>query len=215
MNKEFIRSKNYVPFANFGTSLSPVLRTNPVANSIYRDIDSFFDEGSLAHTFGPATESSQLYMAEKCSKEWDGACELLSRNNDTSKPNVGLVESQLFRHNEPGTMSIGDYLVLNTGTRRFCTFDTCSIDESLYNVNDPSSPFVKKIGSSDTKECVPVCLPPPNPDSDIVLNKILNQPHKYIDLLVNMYHNCRKNRDAYKNTRIGNIFNLFDIYFKK
>ena len=221
MNKESIchisanNKSNYVPLRNFGTSLSPLLRTDPVGYSIYRDVDSFFDEGSLARTFGPATESSQLYMAEKCSKNWDGACELLSRNNDTSKPNLALPESPLFRQNEPGTMSIGDYLVLNSAIRRFGTFDTCSFTESLYNVNDPTSPVVKDIGSYSTKPCLPVCKPPANPDSDIILNKVLAQPQKFSDLLVNMYYNCRNERDKYKNTKIGNMFNLLDQFFKQ
>jgi len=203
---------NYVPIRNFGTSLPAVLRTDPVAYSIYRDIDSFFDEGSLARKYGPESKESMLYMAEKCSKNWDGSCELLSRNDDISKPNMGLVESPAFRHNEPGTMSIGDYLVLNSATRKFCDFNSCSMSESLYNVNDPTSPLVKSIGNQN---CNPVCKPPTNPDQDMLMNKILAQPHKYTDLLLNMYYHCRNNRQAYKNTRIEQIFKLFDTFFSQ
>jgi len=205
----------YVPNRNFGTALSPALRTDPVASSIYRDVDSFFDIGSRAWAAGPASEEAQLYMAEKCSKNWDGACEFASRNNDISKPNVGLVQSPLFQQNAPGTLSIGDYLILNSATRKFCNMDSCSITESMYNVNDPTSPMVKKIGSMTTHPCLPVCVPPENPDQDMLLNKVLNEPQKYTDLLLNMYVNCKNNRDAYKDTRIGKIFQLFDYYFSQ
>ena len=219
MNTESVRPNDrnqYVPLRNFGTALSPVLRTDPIAYSIYRDIDSFFDEGSLARTFGPSSKESMLYMAEHCSKTWDGACELLSRNNDSSKPNVGLVESPLFQHNAPNTLSIGDYLVLNSAIRRFGDLNSCSMSQSLYNVNDPTSPMVKSYGSYGTKQCMPVCKVPENPDNDIVLNKVLDQPNKFTDLLINMYYNTEsKNRGIYKHTRIGKIFDLFDIFFSQ
>jgi hypothetical protein len=213
MNNEINKNRsNYVPLRNFGTSLSTNLRTDPIGFSIYRDIDSFFDEGSLARTFGPKNKTSQLYMAEKCSKNWDGACELLSRNNETSVVNLGKVDSPVFKTPETSNMSIGDFLIENSAQRRFCNLDTCSIDEELYNINDPTSPLVKEIGGNS---CIPVCTPPQDPDKDILLNKILNQPHKHIDLLLNMYHNCKNNRESYKNTRIDKIFNLFELYFSK
>ena len=203
----------YTPLRNFGRALAPQLRTDPVGYSIYRDTNSFFDEGSLAHTFGPATVSSQAFMAERCSKEWDGACELLSRNNDTSKPNVALVNSPAFQPNAPGTMSIGDYLVLNSAIRRFGNFDTCVVQEELYNPNDPTSPFVKTYGNKCSRVCMPVCKVPENPDADIILNKVLYQPHKFMDLLTNMYYHSRDKLDQYKNTRIGKTFELIHLYF--
>jgi len=218
MNREscYLNKSGYVPLKNFGTALAPALRTDPIGWSLYRDIDSMFDEGSMAHVYGPASETSQAYMAEHCSKNWDGACELLSRNNDYSKPNSALVDSPLFRQNEPGTMSIGDYLILNSATRRFCNFDSCSISEEIYNPNDPTSPMVKTIGSNTSRSCLPVCTVPENPDQDMVLNKVLQQPHKYLDLLINMYHNCRKSKmqNTIQNTKIERIFKLFDSYFE-
>lgn len=217
MNSDYCsKSKsNYVPLKNFGTALSPLLRTDPVGYSIYRDTNSFFDEGSLARTFGPTTKNGQLYMAEKCAGNWDGACELLSRNNETGRVNSAKVESPVFNTPAPSNMTIGDFLIENSAERRFCNFDTCSISSELFNVNDPTSPLIHDIGSNRTTPCVPVCKPPPNPDNDILLNKVLNEPYKHTDLLLNMYHNCKNNRDAYKNTRIGKIFNLFDLYFKQ
>ena len=203
----------YTPLRNFGRALAPNLRTDPVAYSIYNDPNSYFDEGSLARTFGPATVSSQSYMAEKCSKNWDGACELLSRNSDTSKPNVALVDSPAFSQNLPGTMSIGDYLVLNSAIRRFGNLDTCVLSEELYNPNDPTSPTIKTYGNKCSSPCMPVCIVPENPDTDIILNKVLDQTHKFMDLLTNMYYHAKNKRDIYKNTRIGKTFELFDLYF--
>jgi hypothetical protein len=49
--------------------------------------------------------------------------------------------------------------------------------------------------------------------SDIILNKVLDQPHKFMDLLTNMYYHSRDKRDRYKNTRIAKTFEILDLYF--
>jgi hypothetical protein len=59
-------------------------------------------------------------------------------------------------------------------------------------------------------------MPPENPDQDILMNKVLDKPDVHTDLLVNMYRNVmkRNQRDKYKNTRIGYIFNVIDLYVR-
>ena len=64
------KSFPYARIATFG-QLNPVLRTDPVGYSIYKDIDSSFDIGPTSRLFGPEQPNSQLYMAEKCAKNWD------------------------------------------------------------------------------------------------------------------------------------------------
>ena len=65
-------------------------------------------------------------------------------------------------------------------------------------------------------ECLPVCMPPENPDQDILMNKVLDKPDVHMDLLVNMYRNVMRNnlRSKYANTRIGYVFNVLDLYAK-
>lgn len=211
------RSFPYAQISKFGNSLNPVLTLDPVASSIYKDPDSSFDIGDTAYLYGPEKESSQLYMAEKCSKNWDGACEFLSRNNDNTKCNVGKISSPLFQTMyAPGKQTIGDFLVENSGVRKFCDLSTCNMTQEPYDYQNPNSPWVTRYGCYSDKKCLPVCLPPSNPDTDILLNKVLDKPDLHIDLLINMYKNVIKNgtREQYRNTRIGNIFNIFDSYVK-
>lgn len=202
----------YVPIKNFGTTLSNKLRTDPVGYSIFRDPDAFFDIGPLARTFGPNSVPGQTYMADMCSKNWTDSCELESRNNETRYPNVARVNSYAFKTPYPEGTTTGDFLVDNAATKRFCSFDSCNVETELFNVNDPTSPMIYKIGDAN---CIPVCRPPEKPDDDILLNKVLNQPYKHTDLLLNMYHNSKNNRDKYKGTRVGQVFELFDVYFQK
>lgn len=207
----------YVPIKKFGVALNDQLKTDPVGESVYRDVNTFLDIGPLARRYGPNTEESQTYMAQKCAENWDGACEFLSRNNDTNHPNVGKINSVLFKSAQPEDMTVGDYLVDNAATRRFCNMDSCAMTETLYNELDPTSPLVKQYGPSINKRCLPVCSVPENPDEDTVLNKVLLQPYKHLDLLLNLYWNTRNQNkmSSLTNTKIGKIFHLFDMYFQK
>ena len=211
------RSFPYVQISKFGTSLNQKLTLDPVAASIYKDPDSSFDIGDSAVLYGPSRANSQLYMAEKCSKDWDGACEFLSRNKDTSKPNIGKIASPLFQTTlPPGKETIGDFLVENASVRRFCDLSSCNITQEPYDPNNPDSVWVSSYGCCGVNECLPVCMPPSNPDNDILLNKVLDKPDLHIDLLVNMYKNVNAKglRKNYENTRIGQIFNIIDTYIK-
>ena len=205
----------YAKIANFG-KINPVLKTDPVAASIYRDLGSFFEIGSNANHFGPSSESSQLYMSERCSKNWDGACEFMSRTNEIANSKTGNICSVLFsRGNQPST-TVGDVMVDNTAVRAFCDMSSCSITKEPFNPLESDSPMITKYGDCNYKQCQPVCMPPSDPDKNIILNKVLDNPEKHIDLLVNMYKNVMKKgkRDSYNNTRIGFIFEILDEYVK-
>jgi len=208
----------YVKIRNFG-KLPAVLATDPVGMSIIKDIDASMDAGPTSRLFGPDQPNSQLYMAERCASNWDGACELLYRNNDSTKCNAGKIDSSLFSSPSPSGMTIGDFLVENSAVRRFCDLSSCAITEEPYNPMDPDSVNVKSYGKrhgllgAPSKMCQPVCMPPSNPDSDLLLNKVLDRPHYHTDLLLNMYHNV-KDRKRYEGTRLGMIFSMFDVYFQ-
>ncbi len=207
----------YAKIANFG-HISNVLKTDAVGYSIYRDIDSFLDIGPTAADYGPSAEKSHLFMSERCSKNWDGACELMSRNNEQARSNVGgILSSSFYKRPPPSDLSIGDVMVENTAVRRFCDLTTCSVEKESFNPSDPESPMVSKIGGKNCYDCQPICMPPSQPDDDIVLNKVLDYPEKHVDLLVNMYKNVMKKgkRDSYKNTRIGMVFDILDKYSGK
>ena len=204
----------YAKLANFG-HIDSVLKTDPVGYSIYDDIDAYFDIGPTAKQFGPSSEKSHLYMAERCSKNWDGACEMMSRNDKTAVSNVGGIKSSSFYvRPPPSDLTIGDVLVDNSSVRRFCDLSTCSVEKESFNPLDPDSPVIKNYGGYNCYKCQPVCMPPSNPDKDVLLNKVLDRPDKHVDLLVNMYKNVMKQnkREQYKNTRVGMVFDILDNY---
>jgi hypothetical protein len=204
----------YVKIANFGKP-QPILQTDPVGFSVSKDIDTSFDIGPTSRMFGPDMPNSQLYMAEKCARNWDGSCEFLSRNPDNTKCNAGKIQSPLFQSPQAPGMTIGDFLIENSAVRRFCDLSSCKMSSEPYNPLDPHSPMVTSYGDwNPYKQCMPVCMPPENPDNDLLLNKVLDDPDKHLDLLVNMYKNV-KDRKKFEGTRIGMVFNVFDRHFKK
>ena len=214
-NTSYSRSNPYAKIANFG-NLNPALKTDAVAYSIYQDLGSYFQIGANASDFGPSSEKSQLFMSERCSKNWDGACELMSRNKQQALSNVGGVSSTLFSSKPSPDLTIGDVMIDNSAVRRFCNMDSCSITKESFNPLDSDSPMITKYGECSYENCQPVCMPPPDPDTDVILNKVLDFPDRHVDLLKNMYNNVIKSgkRANYKNTRIGMVFDIFDSYVK-
>ena len=209
----------YVKIRNFG-NVPSVLMTDPVGYSIMpKDVRGSMDIGPTSRLFGPEQPNAQLFMAEKCAKEWDGACEFLYRNADDNKCNAGKINSPAFTTQSTPGMTIGDFLVENSAVRRFCDLSSCAITEEPYNPMDPNSVMVKSYGpqcgklGAPSKKCLPICMPPNDPDNDLLLNKVLDRPHYHTDLLLNMYHNV-KDRKRYENTRLGRIFTIFDAYFR-
>jgi hypothetical protein len=184
--------------------------TRPTTWSVIDNIDTYFAIGPLARDYGPQANTSQKFMADKCSVEWDSSCDYLSKNNDILKGNTGRVTTSSLSYNDNYEMSIGDSLVNNSATRRFCNVGQCVISQELYNPLDPSSPMVNNI---DCRNIEMVCKPPPNPDKDELMNKLLDKPEKHLNLLVNMYRHTKKDRELYKGTRVGQLFNVMDGYF--
>lgn len=212
------RTFPYVPIARFGAKMDPVFSIDPVASSVYKDIDSDFDIGEMAINYGPRTKKSMLFMADKCSKKWDGACEFLSRNEDSNAIcNQARISSPLFRRvNAPGTQTIGDILVENSAVRRFCDLSSCAVTSEPYDPTNPYSVWTKQYGCCGSTVCMPVCMPPDEPDKDILLNKVLDKPHLHLDLLINMYKNVNQQglRAKFTANRVGRIFAIFDTYVK-
>jgi hypothetical protein len=203
---------NYIKYQKFAPTLSPVLETDPIGSSLYSDIDSYFDIGPSAKLYGPQSESSQLYMAQKCSEKWDGSCEFLSNNIEAMKDNRAKIASPQFSACNTLNSTVGDTLVDNAAQRKFCSLGQCNRTIQKYNPLDPNSPDVITYECGDNNI---ICLPPSpkNSDSNVLLNKVLNKPDKHLDLLLNMYRNVGKDKTTYTGTRIGKVFDVFDAWF--
>lgn len=210
------RESPYAKYQNFGASINRNLETDPIYWSIENDPDTYFAIGPTASLFGPLTDSSQAFMSEMCSKNWSGSCELLSRNITPCLQNRATVSSNVFKCTDMD-MTAGDYLIFNSAQRRFGRKEIdkkCVAIPQLYNPLDSSSPVITNYACG--LNYLKMTPPAPNEvDKDEIMNKMLNQPQKFVSILKNMYMNLNMyERDAYKHTRLGSCFKIFDAYIK-
>ena len=200
--------KMYCPYAKyqaFAPALSDSLKTDTDGWSIATVQGTELDIGPNYQLYGPQSESSQLYMAEKCSRNWDGFCEALANNRAPSKTDMANIIPKV---NRSMSETVADSFIDNASQRRFCDLSDCSIFTQNYNPLDPTSAPVKSYKVNGPISCKPL----DNPDNDILLNRILDSPEQHIDLLLNMYRTCKSTLDKYKGTRIGKAFDLIGKY---
>ncbi len=202
------KPSSYANYRNFAPNINEQVTTDPIAWSLYgNSLDAQFSIGSSGQNkYGLQGSTPQLYLAEKCAMNYDKVCEMVSRNTTILKSNVASIISPSFINRNQQT--IGQALLDNAGQRRFGDLSNCNIRKELFNSLDPTSPYVSTISCPTEIICKPLL----DPDHDILLNRILDEPEAHMNLLTNMYKNTRNEKDKYNNTRIGKLFEVFDNY---
>lgn len=193
--------KSYSTIGNFGTCL---LVNNQYGYDVcmFDGIDKCFAKGpGPTHELGPSAPNCQAFLAEQCSVEWNPKCELYYRTHNQSLerylPNTytsGVCQYNSFDTcGEP--LLLGDSLLKNAAELRF--FDVSK--EHTYTVPlDPtnySSPMITKFinrrsledeGLSDrfNKDTI---------DSDIIMQKLLQNPKPFYGLLNQIFQHVIDN----------------------
>lgn len=205
------KPSSYASFQSFAPTLNEQVVTDPVAWSLYGNtLNAQFSIGSSGNKkYGPQGVTPQLYMAERCSLNFDGVCDMVSRDPTILRSNIASIKSPSFPPSGQ-IQSVGQALLDNAGQRRFGDLSGCTQRKQVFNDQDPKSPYVTSLSSPNE---VP-CYPPKNPDQDRLLNRILDEPEAHMVLLTNMYKNTRKNKNDYQGTRIGKFFDVIETYLR-
>lgn len=155
----------YAKIGNFGYNDSE--STDPVRYCLAFGLDKNFG-GSDAGKYGPASTPCQLYMAQKCSKNWDEACNSYYMENTlnhyapTYHPNNALGING-------GKTSLGDSLVLNSAAERYCEFPGCDRVGEQFDPLTANSPMIyKNVLKCGQKTCGMVCKAPANQDDNML-----------------------------------------------
>ena len=210
-----MRSSNkpsvYAQYKLLAPTLNRESMTDPIAWSLYGNtLDGQFSIGASGqHKYGPIGPTPQLFMAELASKNYNSACELMSRDRTPLVSNVASIKSPSFPPSNQ-IQTIGQAMLDNAGQRRFGDLSGCNVSKQLFNDMDPNSPYVSSYSSTEPI----ICKPPSNPDQDVLLNRILDEPEAHMVLLTNMYMNTRRESNKYNGTRIGQLFNVIEAYLK-
>ena len=200
-----IRS-NYRKIINFGSN-APNAVNNPVSYAMGDTVDNLFTHGSIAKTIdSPYSRNSQIYMSDKCSKNWDKYCEYASANTSKSYPNM-IANSQVYQDFQ---LTAGEILVHNTAEKKYRANPDCNQKCEPYDPLVANSPMICYTDD--------YCEQPPiydltdeqinNVDQDIVMNKILNNPKIGIYILINMFNTMKRKGTLHKlsNKRLGFYF---------
>jgi hypothetical protein len=222
----------YTSINNLGCNVQTP-SNDPLTYCLGSTIDQKFLHGSSADTItGQSSRNCQLYLAEYCATEWDAFCEFASQNQNISFPNS--MDGLGYNTVGCGGLTAGEVLILNSARRKYLySMGSCQKAYEPFDPNVPNSPMISYYiqgGACGDTSCAGACsynsscIPTyavdpsliPTLDKEPIINKILDQPGKYGEFVINLY-NTMKRIGTLKNlqgTRLGNYFNS-NPYFKQ
>lgn len=173
------------------------LNPTPEEMCLLSDVQKSLTGGVLAAAYGPKNEKCQLFMSDRCAKNWDVLCETASKNKAVS-PNLAFVKNNL------GGETVGNQLVHNSAERRFCTFDNCTIEKLPLMPLHAQTPEVDRIVDRGYKSCMPTCrVDPRSIDKDQLMRKCLENPGLCDDVLDNICRTHNASGVSLHGTKIG------------
>lgn len=217
-------TNNYTCISNFGCTPDAAI-TNPLTYSIDNTVDQKMLHGSSAATVvGQYSKNSQVYLSNYCAANWDGFCELASRDTVTSYANnvdvLGLGGSCMG-------LTQGEMLIYNTARQKYLVDPGNKVlYKEPFDPNVANSPYIYYFKDNDCNAIGSMCgmsygtgcgvkfaVNPNTIDSDPVMVKILCNPKLYTNLLVNIYHTMTQmgTINQLNGTQLGNYFNSYQF----
>jgi len=203
---------SYIKFGDFA-SYSNMQTTNVKLWASKSGPSVNFEIGPTRINYGPDSFIGQAYTADYIadhSDRWDDFCEKSTTNMDYVK----AVSADILPRTEytPMSMTIGECNLYNAACRKFLNLDDFNVSLQHFNPDDLSSPMIKMYNIIPYR--VARVMVPENPNDNILLNRILDNPDKYLNLLLNMKQNVDKNtKNRIKGTRIDALFQKIDMFY--
>ena len=186
------------------TDMGPDMISDPTSMCVGTNISQLFNYGP---GFGQNSSKCQIFMAQRCAVNWDDACQISSRQDDS----FGVAA---YGDGGSTMMSNGDLLLRNTAMEKYRVAimtdpngtQQCELKIGQFNLLDTTSPrMFHYIG-----DCVGdyAIRDVANIDDDPVMNRILQKPQVFDDLLANIYTTMLQRGDLnkLKGTKLGTFF---------
>lgn len=201
----------YSQLSTFGASPAnalPVYNNDPLTYCIGTNMSQSFNHGSNASIYGQNSSPCQVYMAQRCAKNWDGVCEY-SSSHAANNEYATRADTMYAGNYEVIDLTPGEVLLRNTALEKYrIAMHHCSLKTEAFDPINPSSPYQSHwVG----RDCVPeYVVNPATIDNDIVMNKILNKPRIAVQLLKNIRNtmNRRGTLQQLRGTRLGYFYGL-------
>lgn len=198
-------TSNYRTLQNFGCD-SDFPTTNPYELSLYQTVNKSFNNGVLAYNYNPTNAYSQEFMAQTCAQNWNQVCEEAAKDTNPAFNSISKF-SQYYGQ----STTVKDVTVRNTAVEKFCDLGNCYSKVVHLNPVDSTSPLIKVYQG----QCVPICsVDEKTMDTDPVMEKLLQDPMKYRDILLNIYYTKKRETGEdlrFSKTRLGEFYRT---YFK-
>lgn len=203
---------SYQKLVTFGSSLVnnlPIYNNDPMTLCLGTDINQPFNHGSNGAIYGQNSPECQIYLSQRCAKNWDGLCEYAV--DDRLNPPEYAIRADTLGQGMNGIIGLSpsDILVRNTAMEKYRISmnggQNCRLKTEQFDPINPSSPYM----SYYVGDCVPeFAVDPTNIDSDPVMNKLLDNPKIGMQILKNIYNTMRRKGtlSALKGTRLGNFY---------
>ena len=216
-------NNNYASIKNFGQGVYKAsLGDNaPLQFCLTDTMDKNF-YSVIGDLYGPRSDRCQAYMAERCSKNWDGYCEYSYQTNNTTHgqwPNdqywPNTEQNNVFgpEYNQPATT--GQQLLQNASARKYCTYPTATKRCEPFDPLNPDSPTITMYEFGG-KGAVPVCTVDPNGlDDDPLMNRMLDNPRVVAPTLINIMNTCKREGIDLSGTRLGKFSDRYFEQMKK
>src|SRR3990167_2655738 len=194
-------SSCYASYDKFGAS-TPLPSSNPLSICAVSGLDAGFQNVIGTRLLNPKNEQCQRFLPAHCAATWDGVCEALSYDTNRNYPNM------LNNCNGPNgscmgpglgsALTFGEMLIRNTAAEKYlkAMSSNCHREYEPFDPTNPNSPLISRwvTGNSNDLSCTArgTCIPiygvdSKTIDSDIVMDKILQNPFIAIDILMNIY----------------------------
>lgn len=181
----------YLPYAEYGPA--EPLEADPYAQCLTGD---FFYSGNA---LGPLSTACKIFMAQRCAKRWDNACEVYSMNTKPNMPNELTTSFEDIYTNIPE----GQKFIRNTADRKFCTYTgpKCFATFSDFNPTAPNTPVLTQYGG----ECFKVCNKiGSDTQNDHVISKCLANPGLCDETLLGLcYESARTSHALDSSSALG------------
>jgi hypothetical protein len=214
---------NYKKIINFG-HINP---KNPLEVCFGNTINNKFEGGVLGDVIGGQfSRNCQLLLAEYCGNNWDGYCELASKNINNNYPNLVMSCSlptpiQGWYGSTLKNLTAGQILIRNAAFKRFFKTPNCMQRCESFDPTNPLSPkicYAVDTPCFSTGECTLECdigdIAQINRDR-LFLN-MLENPSATLDILICLYQDAKAKGklNELMQTNFGKFIAMNSTYFQ-
>lgn len=202
---------SYSSISNFGSGTS--VEKNPLTYCMIDGLDRGFLHGGYAsENLSMESKNCQEFISEKCSKKWDGFCEISTENK---RENVPMQNTNFLNSNIK--LTLGESLLVKTAEKKYLIRMNNGIKkEQLFDPMNASSAKITYWEQEMNGKMIPeYSVNPKTIDTDPVMNKILRNPRIAANLLINIFNTMKRygTLRELKGTKLG-YFYKNTSYFK-